>query len=458
MAGGYTVVNGANYNFSDGHGTNFTGYQMYGFGYTDANGDVQMPVAQGITYNTCVYTQVALCQLKTPAGPGTSIVMTLPAAGTVSGVFTVNGHPIPNATVQISGAPNVTTDANGNYSFPNVYPGPHSMSATYQPPNPAVGDIVPYIFSVQSPSGYITIDGDQTKNLSFNVGTQTVHVADADGTVMVGLGVTMAGGSSVFNHTGYSYSVPDSNGTAFNASLMYGTVMTDANGDAHIPVAAGLTYNTCAGSTCLAETPASGVTTNLTVPVTIPGAPYSLTATTPSAAPVLSWHGSTGATHYKVYRDGTAVATVTQTTYTDTSAGSGTHSYRVTATNSAGESGFSNAVSNVVVDSTPPVVTVTPVAGSTLTGSVTFSISISDNASLDPAKNKSVWVYLYDTAGAQKSVGAKVDLSSGYGTFTVDTTKLLNGNANLDVGIVYDALGNASGAHDNYFKNYTINN
>jgi predicted secreted protein len=458
MAGGSSVWSGANYTFSDGYGTNFTGYQMYGFGYTDANGDVHMPVAEGLTYNTCVYTSVSLCQSKTPAGGSTSIVMTLPSVGTVSGVFTVNGNPVPNATVQVSGSPNATTDATGHYSIPNVNPGPHSMYIGYSPPNPPVNDSVPYIFGVQSAGGYITVDGDQTKNLTFNVGTQTVHVVDADGTVMAGLGVTMAGGSSVFNHAGYTYNVPDANGAIFGASLMYGTVMTDANGDARIPVAAGLTYNTCAGSTCLPETPVSGVTTNFTVPVTLPSAPYNLTATTPSSAPVLNWHGSPGATHYKVYRDGTAIATVTQTTYTDTTAPSGTHSYRVTATNSAGESGFSNTVSNIVVDSTPPVVTVTPVAGSTLSGSVTFNITVSDNAALNPAKNKSVWVYLYNTAGAQKSVGAKVDLSSGSGSFTVDTTKLVNGNANLDVGIVYDAIGNASGVHDNYFRNYTINN
>lgn len=457
MAGGAAIFNGSNYTFPDGYGNNFTGYQMYGNGYTDTNGDAFMPVAAGLTYNTCVYAQgVSVCQSKTPSG--TPIVVTVPAAGTVSGVFTVNGHAVANATVQISGMPNATTDTNGNYTIANVYPGSHSMYVSYNPPNPPVGSVVPYIFSVQSPGNYINIDGDQTKDLTFNVGTQKVHVVDTDGTKLADLGVTMAGGSSVFNHPGRSYDVPDANGVVFSANLMYGTTQTDANGDALVPVAAGLTYNTCSGSTCIAETPATGVTTNMVLPVTVPPSPYNLTATTPSSAPVLSWHGSTGATHYKVYRDGTAIATVTTTTYTDTGAPSGTHSYRVTATNSAGESGFSNTVSNVAVDSTAPIVTVTPVAGSSLSGSVTFGITVTDNNALDPSKNKSVWVYLYDTAGTQKSVGAKVDLSSGYGTFTVDTTKLLNGNANLDVGIVYDAIGNASGVHDNYFKNFTINN
>jgi len=190
---------------------------------------------------------------------------------------------------------------------------------------------------------------------------------------------------------------------------------------------------------------------------TAPAAPTGLAAASPTKAPALSWNAVTGATGYSVYRDGAALATTTGTTYTDTTAADGTHTYYVTATNAVGASAPSNTIS-VVVDTTGPTVTVTPAAGSSLTGTVTFNITVSDANALDPAKNTSVWVYLYNTAPPQKSVGAKVNLSSGTGTFTVDTTKLLNGTANLDVGIVYDALDNPSGAHDNYFKNYTINN
>jgi hypothetical protein len=111
-----------------------------------------------------------------------------------------------------------------------------------------------------------------------------------------------------------------------------------------------------------------------------------------------------------------------------------------------------------IVDNTPPVVTVTPVAGSELSGTVTFTINVTDNNPLDPTKNTKVWVYLYNAAGAQKSQGASVDLSNGAGTFTVDTTKIDNGDSWLDVGQVFDAAGNPSGPVDNYFESYDVEN
>jgi virginiamycin B lyase len=113
---------------------------------------------------------------------------------------------------------------------------------------------------------------------------------------------------------------------------------------------------------------------------------------------------------------------------------------------------------SLVSDTTRPVVSVTPVAGTTLQGTQTFTITMTDNNIFDINRNKAGWVYMYNTTGTQKSWGTKVNLSNGTGTFTIDTTKLNNGNANLDVGIVYDGAGNASGVNDNYFRNYVINN
>lgn len=114
--------------------------------------------------------------------------------------------------------------------------------------------------------------------------------------------------------------------------------------------------------------------------------------------------------------------------------------------------------STTTPDTTAPVVTVTPAAGSTLSGTVTFTITVTDNKPLDPSKLTHIWTYLYDNAGAQKSKGANVDLSSGTATFTVDTTLLDDGAATLDVGKLYDAAGNPSGVGDSYFKNYQISN
>ena len=166
---------------------------------------------------------------------------------------------------------------------------------------------------------------------------------------------------------------------------------------------------------------------------------------TPTSTAVLAtgnWWGAANGPHDAVSGDGSTP---------DTNA-SGTGSPAIGAVN------YSGWCTNLVCDGVPPTVTVIPVAGSVLNGTTTFTITVSDNNPLDPTKNTKVWVYLYDTAGAQKSQGANVNLSTGTGTFTVDTTKLDNGAAWLDVGIVYDAAGNPSGKTDNYFKNYDIEN
>jgi Tol biopolymer transport system component len=190
-----------------------------------------------------------------------------------------------------------------------------------------------------------------------------------------------------------------------------------------------------------------------------PAAPTNLVAASAltNQHPSLSWTAVSSATSYNVYRNGAVIGTSTNTSYVDTSAAQNTYSYYVTAVNTYGESSPSNTV-NITVDTTGPVVTVTPVSGSFLTGTVTFNITVTDNNPLAANKNLTTWVYLYDTAGVQKHWGAKVNLSSGHGTFTINTALLDNGNANLDVGVTYDAAGNASGRTDSYFRNYTIGN
>jgi len=188
-----------------------------------------------------------------------------------------------------------------------------------------------------------------------------------------------------------------------------------------------------------------------------PNAPANLAADSPVRQPSLTWDAATRATSYNIYRNGTLIDSTTNTNYTDTNAPEGTDTYYVTGVNSNGESGPSNVIS-VVVDRTAPVVSVTPDAGSTLSGTENFTVTVTDNESLDPSKNTAVWVYLRNTAGAQKTYGYLVDLSSGTGTFSVNTSVLDNGDATLDVGIVQDATGNASGTTDNLFTGYTIDN
>ncbi|MEV0178109.1 glycoside hydrolase family 18 protein [Streptomyces sp. NPDC050625] len=79
---------------------------------------------------------------------------------------------------------------------------------------------------------------------------------------------------------------------------------------------------------------------------TVPGAPAGLAVSgTTSSSVSLSWNAVSGATGYNVYRDGTKVTAVSGTSATVTGlAASTSYSFQVTATNSAGESPKSAAV------------------------------------------------------------------------------------------------------------------
>ncbi|MEV6408177.1 glycoside hydrolase family 18 protein [Streptomyces bobili] len=80
---------------------------------------------------------------------------------------------------------------------------------------------------------------------------------------------------------------------------------------------------------------------------TVPSAPAGLTVSaTTSSSVSLAWNAVSGATGYSVYRDGTKVTAVTGTSATVTGLAAATsYSFQVTATNAAGESVKSAAVS-----------------------------------------------------------------------------------------------------------------
>ncbi|MER8035957.1 chitinase [Streptomyces hydrogenans] len=82
-------------------------------------------------------------------------------------------------------------------------------------------------------------------------------------------------------------------------------------------------------------------------PVEIPATPTGLAAGSPTSSSVpLTWPAVAGATSYKIYRGGTAVGTVTGTSYTATGLIPNTaYSFQISAVNSAGESARSTAVS-----------------------------------------------------------------------------------------------------------------
>jgi hypothetical protein len=86
-----------------------------------------------------------------------------------------------------------------------------------------------------------------------------------------------------------------------------------------------------------------------------PDAPTGVTASSPiNEAPSITWQPVSGATSYKVYRNGTVVATVTSSNYVDAMlVGEGTMTYTVTAVGDGVESEQSQAV-QVIVDLTVP--------------------------------------------------------------------------------------------------------
>ncbi|WP_329256499.1 chitinase [Streptomyces sp. NBC_01478] len=79
---------------------------------------------------------------------------------------------------------------------------------------------------------------------------------------------------------------------------------------------------------------------------TVPATPTGVSvSSTTSSSVSLAWSAVSGATGYNVYRDGTKITAVTGTSATITGlAASTSYSFQVTATNSAGESGKSTAV------------------------------------------------------------------------------------------------------------------
>ena len=118
----------------------------------------------------------------------------------------------------------------------------------------------------------------------------------------------------------------------------------------------------------------------------IPAAPTNFAASTSptNQYPSLFWIGSSGATSYNIYENGTYLGSTDSTTYVDSSASQGNDNYYVTAVNSAGESNASNTVV-VDYDIIPPTITYTltpaPNASGWNNSNVTVSFTCSDTNS-----------------------------------------------------------------------------
>ncbi|MEV6851323.1 DUF4832 domain-containing protein [Actinoplanes sp. NPDC051411] len=145
------------------------------------------------------------------------------------------------------------------------------------------------------------------------------------------------------------------------------------------------TWDAAKGYNVLAGAVTVGSCTADCAPPTAPA----LTASASGGSVSLAWTGASddvGVTAYRVYRDGTAIATVTgaavPTSYTDSGVPTGSHTYAVAARDAAGnESPPSNAVTVGVgcTDCSPP----TAPTGLAVTGTTATSIALSWHAATD---------------------------------------------------------------------------
>jgi fibronectin type 3 domain-containing protein len=109
---------------------------------------------------------------------------------------------------------------------------------------------------------------------------------------------------------------------------------------------------------------------------TPPATPGGLAITGTPAGPRLSWNAvsddTPGSISYRVSRDGQALATTPDTSYTDATAGDGSHSYTVSAVDRFGRRSAESSAVTLIVDSTAPA---TPLAVFAFAASGTNTVS-----------------------------------------------------------------------------------
>jgi len=175
-----------------------------------------------------------------------------------------------------------------------------------------------------------------------------------------------------------------------------------------------------------------------TIDTTAPSVPTGVTATAVSTSQInLGWTASTdnvGVTGYKIFRDGTQIATTAGTTYQNTGlTASTTYSYTVAAYDAAGNTSAPSAAAVATTqtpDTTAPVVSVTaPAEGQVLTGTVTVTATASDNVAVTKVE------FYVDDQQLENT-----DTTSPYG-FSLDSTTLPFGTHTITAR-AYDAANN----------------
>lgn len=173
---------------------------------------------------------------------------------------------------------------------------------------------------------------------------------------------------------GQSTTLSAAGGDGANYSWNTGGGSPASGGGVNLPVS----YSTTGTKTVTVTNPTDGQTGTCGVTVNAPAAPTGLTASPscngPGAQVALNWTGSTGATSYKIYRNGVNIGTTGATSFTDgTAAVNTSYSYTVSAVAGSSES----VQSSPAVSATTPPVCPPPTP--------TLSVSVSANPSSGPS-------------------------------------------------------------------------
>jgi len=197
-------------------------------------------------------------------------------------------------------------------------------------------------------------------------------------------------------------------------------------------------YNRALTDTDVASIFAFTGNTGDTTPPSIPGG---ISASAVSSSQInVSWSASTdnvAVTGYRVFRNGTLVASPSSPSFSDTGLSPSTlYSYTVAAVDAAANvSAPSTAASSTTLaasDTTPPTVSITtPTSNSTLSGTITLTASANDNVAVS------------DVQFQLDGVNLGADLTSPPYSISWNTTSATNGTHNLTA-IARDAAHNAT--------------
>ncbi len=228
--------------------------------------------------------------------------------------------------------------------------------------------------------------------------------------------------------------------TAYGSQTSLSTSMVTSHAAIISSLQAGILYHYRARSADVAGNVGYSADTTLTISDgQAPTTPASLTATVVSATRIdLAWSASTdnsGIAGYRLYRNGTLIATRTTRSYSDRGLQPDTlYSYAVEAYDAAGNtSGQATASATTLADTTPPTVSLTaPRNGARVSGgSVTISARASDNVAV---------------AGVQFAVdGVDVGAEDTASPYSIgwDSTTVANGTHAITA-IARDTSGNMS--------------